>query len=584
MPGDKPVPLWERRFPGRFQYELDDLKAAGADVVIDDAMLAAEGRLVLDVTWPRPDGRKILLRAIYPDEFPYTKPEVIDPSGRLNRHSSPIGRNLCLLRRGTHNWRPSWTLRRLLDEQLEKCIAAATRPLASETISTEEHMGEPMEFWWNARALSRSYCLVDSGWKLDPAVTEGRLKLRVVFDETHAAVPRVRALVQEVQRNDGAVLASWSAPIPRIFSGARTMMIPWARLKEAPVPCGEPSDFDKLIYARPAFQAAKYAPQRIDGQLRATVRAVTYPTELTWRTWGDGWAFSLLFGRKPANLRAAAIAAYRGGESDIGARVPAVAALRGATIVVVGAGAIGAPIILELARNGCKVIRIVEHDHVEPGNSIRWPFGVTAWGEGKGEALQRHIHQEYPGTTVELERHAVGSCAFGANERGTDAVLTSALSDADLVIDASAEEGVNFILNNRCRAQGIPLITANATPTLEGGVVARFLYGYGGCRMCLEHAWAAEEIPEPRGIDAGDVLTQPAGCAERTFHGSSFDLTEISLQAVRMAVDTLSDAPRYPMASLVQLVSFRDHGGNIQPPSWTSHPLPTHPKCECPRK
>src|SRR5205814_7810394 len=133
----------------------------------------------------------------------------------------------------------------------------------------------------------------------------------------------------------------------------------------------------------------------------------------------------------------------RAGSTDIGHRVPTVRHLRDKAVALVGAGAIGAFAALELARNGCGNIRLVEPDQVEPGNSIRWPLGASAWGERKGEALQGFVEAEYPWCEVQLCRVAIGDVGNAADE---STQLESILSGADVIVDCAANEGVTNTL------------------------------------------------------------------------------------------------------------------------------------------
>ncbi|RWO18433.1 MAG: hypothetical protein EOS09_35065 [Mesorhizobium sp.] len=49
------------------------------------------------------------------------------------------------------------------------------------------------------------------------------------------------------------------------------------------------------------------------------------------------------------------------------------------------------------------------HDVVEPGNSIRWPLGTTAWGVHKTAAIKQHVEAEYLWVEVEAIHHFVGA-------------------------------------------------------------------------------------------------------------------------------------------------------------------------------
>ena len=43
------------------------------------------------------EGEEVELRVVYPDSFPFMRPEVFAPGLLLERHQNPVDRNLCLL-------------------------------------------------------------------------------------------------------------------------------------------------------------------------------------------------------------------------------------------------------------------------------------------------------------------------------------------------------------------------------------------------------------------------------------------------------------------------------------------------------
>lgn len=583
-------PHWERRYPGRFEFELDALRRAGIHPEIDDAALA-NGRLVLDLSWRLDDQVTLRLRAIYPDSFPHMRPQVFLRSGldRMPaRHVAPIGGNLCLLGRDSRQWMPSWSLYKLLSEQLEAALTGA---------GDEDPQGEPAEYWWNSLNNTGAFCLVDSSWSLAGA-REGTLLVRYiaagVAEESRgretARAPVIRAYVEQVQAADGSVLHRWDAPLPADLARASlALRVPWVRIDEPLLPESDLGNQVRMLRER--------HPHLKKGQVKAyrqglsmDLFAVVHPSELQFGETGLGWVFCLRCGhpqaftgrpgrnQRPRRLNVTSLPALRAGAGDLGRRVPAVRTLADRRVLVVGTGAVGAPVAVELARNGCGALRLIEHDRVEPGNTVRWPLGASAWGRDKVDALQEFLSREYPGTAVEAWRHALGQVAPEPDSAGDDEVLDAALDGADLVIDGSASHGVTTLLADRCREAGIPLICLFATPTLEGGVVVRHA-GTGGCPTCLEHAWHDGSIPPPPGRGADADLIQPPGCAERTFSGAGYDLQELSLQAVRLAVETLSSSG--DSGSLVQTLRFLDEAGRTAPPNWRVDPLPRHPACRC---
>ncbi|MER8370879.1 ThiF family adenylyltransferase [Mesorhizobium sp. M1378] len=177
----------------------------------------------------------------------------------------------------------------------------------------------------------------------------------------------------------------------------------------------------------------------------------------------------------------------RAGATDIRYRVPSVDVLKGKVIAIFGMGAIGAPVAIELARNGCSQLTVIDHDIVEPGNSIRWPLGATAWGMRKTAALKQHVESEYPGVEVEAIHHAVGIATAAGGNGGDHSVLPPIFRKADTVIDATASSGMSRLLADHCKSAGKPMVSFFGTLSLKGGVVAAY-QPRSGCPNCREFA------------------------------------------------------------------------------------------------
>jgi hypothetical protein len=71
-------------------------------------------------------------------------------------------------------------------------------------------------------------------------------------------------------------------------------------------------------------------------------------------------------------------------------------------------------------------------------------------------------------------------------------------------------------------------------------------------------------------------FVQPTGCADPTFVGAAFDLTEISLATARMVVSTLR---RLDLTWDVQILRLRDDRGRPIPGTWDGYRLVHHPGC-----
>ena len=570
-------PEWDRRFPGRLAWELERLQAQTTNIVVNQEKLA-EGIVEIDLTW-LVRGEHIPLRATFQTSYPYMRPHVqlrADPTTWPRRHISPLDGGLCLLGRDSTQWRPGDGLAGLLMLQLEAALHGG---------GAEDPQGEPAEYWWNQKGLPDSYCLVDSGWDLGTA-DHGTLTIKLAMEPPRKRetvddepLPAFQIVVQEVRDSDGRVLASWAGPVPDALKAAKAHTLKWLRSATTLTPqehCA--SELNELRRTRIGGPGS-HVP--MGHGLAARPFIFLHPIELTEDRMGDGWLVGIEWGalrafvpsRGPGSnkhmLKSGYVPVYRAGTSDLGSRVPAFSALAGKTVTVVGVGALGAPVAIELARNGAAEVRLVDHDIVEPGNSVRWPLGAFCWGLPKVNALREHLQQHYPRCKVSATRHAIGG--LGVSD---SMVLRPLLQAAGLVIDASASASVNRTMWDLCQQMALPLIRLGATPEVKGGTVMVHAVG-GPCPTCLDIARHHGRIERPAG-DRDTHLIQPTGCGERTFVGADFDLQELSLQAVRCAIASLTVRPD---ESSVYTLSLRNAQDESIPPAWVMQVLQI--QCEC---
>lgn len=549
----------------------------GDTLRVDEEALA-QGALFVEFQWPLQD-RLVPLQALYPDSFPRTRPIVLlrtDPSEYPKRHCSPSDGTLCLLGRDASQWPNQWTLTELLLNQLADALNGTGQ---------EDEQGEPAEYWWNQYPLPHSYCLVDSQWSLQ-GTTGGMLKLAATY-RGHGDALSVRALVREVLDYDKKLVCSWQeATPPALGPKAQELTLPWIYFDEILLPGPEPGDQMTALMQKLHTQPKLL---QLTPTISAQMFAVAYRSELAHQEIGLAWMFPVLYGGKPGSSRrggakgqqrrAAVLPTMRAGAGDLGARVPAVGLLRDKRIAVVGLGALGAPVALELARAGCSQLHLVDHDAVEPGNSIRWPLGTSAWGVKKAESLATFIQCEYPWCQAHPHVHAIGQFDAAKPTGGDAPLLENVLGQVDLVVDASTSQGVLNALWDECTQRALPLLTLYASPPVHGGAVVRFA-PQSGCPTCLELAHHEGTIARAPGFGQQHGLQQPPGCAERTFTGASFDLQELSLQAVRLVVQTLQDGGAGSV-SLVQTLALVDTHGQPVLPTWSQSTFAKSPACSC---
>lgn len=263
-------------------------------------------------------------------------------------------------------------------------------------------------------------------------------------------------------------------------------------------------------------------------------------------------------------------------------RLPELRALANKKVAVYGAGCLGATCILELARAGIGELGILDLDFVDPGTIGRWPLGMQAAGLPKVNALREFIESNYPRTTVSGFVHRIGAVRReDVGELPDLEVLNTINSEAWLILDATAELGVQHFLADTAASLGLPFVSVAGTHGGWGGKIIRIRPGKtSGCWMCAKWAFKDGSIPEPPGDDAGTVQAQ--GCGDVTFTGAGFDMSQVALSAVRAVVSTLCESidGGYPeMPWDVTTISFRDESGQVIQPTFDTYPIEKHARC-----
>jgi hypothetical protein len=249
-------------------------------------------------------------------------------------------------------------------------------------------------------------------------------------------------------------------------------------------------------------------------------------------------------------------------------------------VALTGLGALGGPLALELGRGQLGELRMLDGDTVDAGTIVRWPRGVSAVGHAKTGIVAGYIAGEYPYTTVKKLDLRIGAVPPPgmAIEKSEVRIVDEFLAGADLLIDATAELGVEQFLASRADAQGLPQVYVWATEGGWGGAIARIIPGVTGCWHCLQlHLDGDDGIDVPPHDDSGRV--QPRGCDNPTFTATSFDALPIVAQAMRIVAGTLLKPRPTEPADDVFICSQAPDGDRIIAPQWQTHPLTVHPDC-----
>jgi adenylyltransferase/sulfurtransferase len=130
---------------------------------------------------------------------------------------------------------------------------------------------------------------------------------------------------------------------------------------------------------------------------------------------------------------------------------PGQAKLKAASVLVVGAGGLGAPLIQYLAAAGVGRLVIVDDDRVSLSNLQRQVIhGTPDLGRAKTESARLAVERLNPHVAVETRA-----------ERLTEANADPLIGGVDIVADGSDNFDTRYLVSDACFRMGRPLVTAS---------------------------------------------------------------------------------------------------------------------------
>ena len=140
---------------------------------------------------------------------------------------------------------------------------------------------------------------------------------------------------------------------------------------------------------------------------------------------------------------------------------PGQAKLKAARVLVIGAGGLGAPVLLYLAAAGVGVLGVIDDDAVSLSNLQRQViFGTADIGKRKVDGAEAMIARLNP--HVQIEAHMARLEADNALEL---------ISRYDIIADGSDNFATRYLVSDACYLAKKPLITA-AVGTFDGSLTS----------------------------------------------------------------------------------------------------------------
>ena len=182
------------------------------------------------------------------------------------------------------------------------------------------------------------------------------------------------------------------------------------------------------------------------------------------------------------------------------------AALLDSSVLVIGAGGLGAPVLQYLAAAGVGTLGIVDDDTVERSNLQRQVIHADSdVGTPKVDSAAAFINDLNPDVTVDTYETRLSKA---------NAAEIIAGGEYDLVVDASDNFPTRYLINDVCRLAGIP-ISHGAIYKFEGQVTT--LVPEGPCYRCLfPEAPEPGTVPDCATTGVLGVLPGTVGCLQAT--------------------------------------------------------------------
>jgi molybdopterin/thiamine biosynthesis adenylyltransferase len=528
---------WYQLHPDRLTWELEQFERHNLE-----ATVSYGGRYLAITTELPVVGEPVEITAIYPDDYPYFEPTVRAPKLLLVRHQDPVGLNFCLLEDSDRDWDPTRSAAELIGRNLRALLRASA--VGQDVVSKgEADMPEP---------TSAQFSYSDDGVVL---VTEPFLGRDL--GASHGAMivargsSRIRLLLSA--EGIGEISGSLAARFVTSDTGVRGR---WVALDTPPRP--KPDGVDQWRGIVEAVEAVDpTAMSRLARRLKGNRKlgSAQMLVGLSFLEEGPArgeqrrnWLFVEIVqrrGQAPAPRKFLASQALSEGERI--RRIPQLAGLRSAHMIVIGAGSVGAPVALELAKAGVGRLDLVDNDSYDVNNAVRHVLGTSHAGEPKSEAVAAMCCELNPFCDVYAHAVAIG-------DREARGLVNRLLQSATLVIDTTGAQTVGRFLTERARALGVPLVVSGLTAASHGADVL-VVRPEGPCLDCFSLAQERQLVPRPPEGPRSTVT--PIGCRHPAFSGAGFEATELAAVTARLAV-RVSRLTEYPPSDVNWVViNFR---------------------------
>ncbi|MEA3252670.1 MAG: ThiF family adenylyltransferase [Pseudomonadota bacterium] len=178
---------------------------------------------------------------------------------------------------------------------------------------------------------------------------------------------------------------------------------------------------------------------------------------------------------------------------------PEVSGRQAKHVLVLGAGALGSPVVDHLAKAGVGRISVVDADTMSSANIGRHLLGADSIGANKVDAIAQRINSAYPAT--EVTPHAMSTAEW---------LKKNTLVDVDVVLDLTGEPDVRVQIEQVRLSYPCPLLIGWMEPYVAAAHACMLSAGQSWLQGAQDPLSYLEAVVWPSG-----VIRQEPGCSSR---------------------------------------------------------------------